>query len=199
MELPKRVFIRSSWRTLLANRLRRPLNVWSDHPTVDLALAGTLVGVHAWVVYQQDSGNVLAWASQGQRLAVYGAGATMITIIAGFIGTAIAQYGSSSGPVVTALRTAHGTAIRRNWLNITRWLLTCTVLCLVAMALDSPKTPRGSEWLFETALAIAVVKFVRLTFLFGLIMSSVDSETNVAESRQVRSRLTPARREDSNH
>jgi hypothetical protein len=172
---------RSSWQTLLARPLQRPLNLWSDHPPVDLVIVGLLMAAHLWLVYGQGHGNVLGWAGQGQRLALYGAGATMITIIAGFVGTAIAQYGSSSGPVVTALRSAHGRAIRRNWLNITRWLLTCTVLCLVAMAVDGDGSPRGSEWIFEFALAISVVKFARLLFLYGLIMSAVDSEANAPD------------------
>jgi hypothetical protein len=165
---------------LWKHRFRRAvvwvMNFWSDHPTFDMLLVVTLIGTHLLIVYRFDSGNVLHWTNQSQRLAVYAAGAGTMSLIAGFTGTAIAQYGSSSGPIVTALRSTHGAAIRRNWLNISAWLLAGTVLCVIAMAIDATKSPRGSEWMFEVALAIAVLKFVRLMFLFGLILSSIDSE-----------------------
>jgi hypothetical protein len=183
--------VRTAVRTLLLDRLQRPLNIWSDHPSVDLLLATAVVGTHVWIVYHEHVGNVLHSDNQGQRLAVYGAGATMVTIIAGFIGTAIAQYGSSSGPIVNALRSTYGKAIRRNWLNITKWLLACTILCLVAMVIDGEKSPRGSEWVFESALAISIVKFVRLMFLFSTIMSAGDNEANLLSQNQNRPSATP--------
>ena len=186
--------VRSEWDTLLLNRFQRPLNVWSDHPAIDLPIAGAVVGAHAWIVYGEHVGNVIHWTNQGQRLALYAAGGTVMALIAGFAGTAIAQYGSSSGPVVTALRSAHGKAIRRNWLNITKWLLVSTILCLAAMAIDGEKSPRGSEWVFETALALSIAKFVRLLFLFGLIMSSVDSEVNTPKNGQKAATAAPSRR-----
>jgi hypothetical protein len=85
---------------------------------------------------------------------------------------------------VTALRSAHGKAIRRNWLNITKWLLAAAVLCLVAMAVDGEKQLHGSEWIFEIALAVSIAKFVRLMFLFSMIMSAGDSEANLLASSQ---------------
>jgi hypothetical protein len=188
------VAVRSNWRTLALGYLRRPLNRWSDYPSVDLLLTATAVSAHAVVVYRLDAGNVLHWANQSQRLGLYAAGAGMMALIAGFTGTAIAQYGSSTGPVVTALRSAHGHAIRKNWLNISKWLLGCTVLCLVAMAIDSPNSPRGSEWVFEAALVISVAKFARLVFLFDLILSSIDSEVQKPGSEHRTTRLTPAKR-----
>lgn len=106
-----------------------------------------------------------------------------MSLIAGFTGTAIAQYGSSSGPVVSALRSAHGAAIRRNWLNISGWLLIGTVLCLIAMSIDTERTPKGSEWVFELALSLAVFKFLRLLFLFKLILSSLDQEVDQPKRR----------------
>jgi uncharacterized membrane protein len=154
----------------------RLMNIWSDWPSSDLLIAAFFVASHLFLVYVVEAGNILHWADQSQRLAVYAAGAGMMSLIAGFTGTAIAQYGSSSGPVVAAIRSAHGTAIRRNWLNISGWLLVGTVLCLVAMSIDTKVSPRGSEWLFEIALTLAILKFVRLIFLFGMILSSLDQE-----------------------
>lgn len=195
MTTRQEITTRLRWRDVVWNSLERPLDVWSDHPMVDMMVGGIVVGTHALVVYTWHAGNVLNWANQAQRLALYAAGAGMMALIAGFAGTAIAQYGSSSGPVVGALRGRHGGAIRRNWLSITKWLLVTTVLCIVAMAIDSTKSPRGSEWVFEAALSLAVVKFVRLVFLFGLILSSIDSGANQGSLDRGRAVLTPIRRQ----
>jgi hypothetical protein len=87
----------------------RLMNTWSDRPSSDLFIAAFLIANHIYLVYVVRVGNILHWADQSQRLAVYAAGAGMMSLIAGFTGTAIAQYGSSSGPVVAAIRSAHGT------------------------------------------------------------------------------------------
>lgn len=186
---------RRTFAELLRRRFRRPLDVWSNHPATDLSLAAILVGIHLYLVYGLDMGNVLHWAKSEQRLALYAAGAGIMALIAGFTGTAIAQYGSSSGPIVNALRSTHGRAIRRNWLNIVKWMFCCGLLCMAAMAIDSQNSPKGSQWIFEAAVAISIVKVIRLLFLFDLIMSSVDGEHE--EGIGVRSVLTPARRRSS--
>ncbi|MDI5937191.1 MULTISPECIES: hypothetical protein [unclassified Micromonospora] len=178
-------------RQLIWEIIRHPGGFWSDHPNVDLALCLLFVGGHAFVVYKLGHGNVLHWADQSQRLAIYSAGAGVMSLIAGFAGTAIAAYGSSSGPVVTALRSAHGEKIRSNWRNLTRYLLTAAVLCLVAMAIDSKTTPRGSQWVFEAALAIAVAKFSRLAFLFDLILTAVDSGAENPRPKRTLTRRNP--------
>lgn len=188
-----RTAIKTKTSQILRNMTDRPGNLWSDHPSIDLVLAGVVVGCHAFIVYQRHVGDVLRWGDQEQRLAVYAAGAGIMALIAGFTGTAIAQYGSSSGPVVTALRSTHGSAIRRNWLNISRWLLFGSVLCIVAMSIDTNSSTRSSQWVFEFALAMAIVKFVRINFLFGLIMSAVDDVPDESDKSR---RLTPLSAEE---
>ncbi|MFI6254557.1 hypothetical protein ACIBCL_00400 [Micromonospora zamorensis] len=181
------------WPAFLRRTFVKFMNVCTDRPTLDLLVVAVIVGGHALLVYRFHTGNVLHWADQSQRLAVYAAGAGMMSLIAGFTGTAIAQYGSSSGPVVSAIRSAHGLAIRRNWLNIAGWLLLGTVLCLVAMSIDTKAGPRGSQWIFEVALGLAILKFFRLLFLFGLILSSLDQGLSEPVSRRRIELKTPPR------
>jgi hypothetical protein len=164
----------SRWLTMTS----KIANGWTDHPLADL-LVLLVVGAHLLSVVIWQRGDVLAWSSTGNRLATYAAGAGAMSLIAGFAGTAIAQYGSSSGPIVNALRGRFSRAIRRNWISITSWLLICAVLCIVAMSIDGEKTnTRGSQWVFEAALAVAVMKFTRLIFLFNLILKTVDADSN---------------------
>lgn len=165
-----------SWSDALHNLRFRLLNRWSNQPGVDIVLAGFAVGVHALLVFQVGIGDVLGWADQTQRLAIYAAGAGMMSLIAGFTGNAIAQYGSSTGPLFSSLRARHGQLVRRTWVGIAAWLLLGTVACIVAMAVDGGLAPRGSQWIFEIALAIACAKFARLAFLFDLMLSTIDSQ-----------------------
>jgi hypothetical protein len=149
------------------------------HPLIDLlAAAATTAGYFTISLLWLPSISVLAIADAQQRLAVYAAGAGIMSLIAGFSGTAIAQYGSSSGPVVEALRIHHGRVIRKNWLSIVRWLLVSAIMCLVAMAIDTKTSPRYSDYIFTLALMLAVCKFVRLGFLFRLIMTAVDAQVS---------------------
>ena len=183
----------AAWLAALRRGFVKLMNAWSDRPTIDLMIVALLLGVHALFVYKFQVGNILHWADQPQRLAVYAAGAGMMSLIAGFTGTAIAQYGSSSGPVVSALRSTHGIAIRRNWLNIAGWLLLGTVLCLVAMSIDTKPSPRGSQWVFEAALGLAIFKIIRLLFLIGLILSSIDQGLDEPLPRRRIGLKTPTR------
>jgi hypothetical protein len=75
------------------------------HPGLDLVTAAVLMASYLMAVKLWPIVSVLAHADTQRRMAVYGTGATVISLIAGFSGTAIAQYGSSSGPIVGGLFT----------------------------------------------------------------------------------------------
>jgi hypothetical protein len=148
----------------------------SDHPLIDVCVSALVVAAHALVVLRYGLGDVLAQADGNQRTDTYAAGAGVSALIGGFTGTAIAQYGSSSGPIITWLRAVHGAKIRRNWLSISRWLMVVAVLCVASMAIDGGSRPNGSNWLFELAFMIAIMKFARLVYLFELIITAVDRQ-----------------------
>lgn len=166
-------------------------------PSLDLVAASVIVCGYVIVVQRYPALAALAQATSDQRLAIYAAGAGVMTLIAGFSGTAIAQYGSSSGPIVATLRRRHGASIRRNWLSIVRWLLASAVACIVGMTIDTPASPRFSDYIFAGALIIAVVKFCRLSFLFRLIMTAVDIGTDSAHETQSAYELGPGVRRES--
>jgi uncharacterized membrane protein YsdA (DUF1294 family) len=158
---------------------------WTDKPLADLLMTLAIVGGHLGVVLLWGHGDVLAWPSTEGRIATYAAGAGVMSLIAGFTGTAIAQYGSSSGPIIDVLRKTFGPKIRRNWINITKWLLGSAVLCIVAMSLDRKNGTFGSQWIFEFALAVAIFKFARLLFLFGLILDITDKQSADSKTKRI--------------
>lgn len=152
-------------------------------PGLDLAVAAVLTVSYLVAMKLWPSLSVLAHAETERRMAIYGTGATVISLIAGFSGTAIAQYGSSSGPIVGALRGKHGMKIRRNWISILRWLLLSAVACIFCIAIDTNYSPRFSDYIFVAAITLAVIKFCRLSYIFRLMMAAADSDSGSGEGK----------------
>jgi hypothetical protein len=150
---------------------------WSDHPATDFIPVCIIVGFHFSVVQGLKHGDFLSWPSTEGRIATYAAGAGVMALIAGFTGTAIAQYGSSSGPIVDALRRSFGETIRRSWASVVTWLLISALLCIIAMSIDRKTGTFGSQWVFEFAMCAGIAKFARLLFLFRLFLNASDRQS----------------------
>ncbi|WP_143168543.1 hypothetical protein [Amycolatopsis australiensis] len=166
----------------------RVLNFWSNHPLVDLAAVVAVFGLHIWIVVKFGIGKMLPWSDSPQRLSVYGAGAGMMSLIAGFAGTAVALYASSSGPMAVRLRKKFARVIRRSWVSILSWLLAGALLCIFAMTIESKDSSNFSQWIFEFSSLIAVTKFARLILLFNMALGVSDSDAAKAD---VKSKKTP--------
>jgi hypothetical protein len=180
----QRIIVKSARWTWGSRLLGRCLDWWGGHPTFDIVLTIIVVGAHWLMVYQGKFGDILAWAGTTGQTATFAAGAGVMSLIAGFAGIGITQYGTSSGEAMDYVRREYGKVIRHNWLDIISWLLISSVLCIIALALDThPKGP--ARWVFEVAFVIALLKFFRLVILFRLIL--------VATDRQASGTLTPPR------
>src|SRR4051812_25139946 len=94
----------ASWRRLLRRFWSAVLDSWSNHPAMDLILAASIISGHLYLVYHFRHGNVLSWADQQQRLAIYAAGAGIMSLIAGFAGNGVTQYGGASGRLIAQIR-----------------------------------------------------------------------------------------------
>lgn len=173
--------VRWAWGS---RQLGRCLDWWGMHPSFDILLTAIVVGSHWAMVYQGKYGDVLAWVGTTGQTATFAAGAGVMSLIAGFAGIGITQYGTSSGEAMDYVRREYGKVVRHNWLDIISWLLISSVLCIVALALDTHS--RGpARWVFEVAFVMALLKFFRLVILFRLIL--------VATDRQASGTLTPPR------
>lgn len=173
----------SAGRNIPGSRTSALGNAWANKTFVDLLAAFVLTGIHLVVALNWGHGNVLSWPSTEGRIATYAAGAGVMALIAGFTGTAIAQYGSSSGNVVNMLRQSFGRMIRKNCQNIMGWLLAGAILCIIAMALDTKRGTYGSQWIFEFAILMGMLKFARLWFLFKLILEATDLQSTQPQRR----------------
>src|ERR1700733_1846740 len=132
----------------------RCLDWWGSHPILDIVLTALIVIVHWAEVYHGKHRDVLAWIGTTGQTATFTAGAGVMSLIAGFAGIGITQYGTTSGDAMDYIRREYGRIVRRNWLNIISWLLICSILCIVALALDT-KSTGPARWVFEIALVLA--------------------------------------------
>lgn len=173
--------VRWTWGTRTVGRV---LDWWGKHPILDIALTVLIVISHWLVVDQGRHGDVLAWIGTDGQTATFSAGAGVMSLIAGFAGIGITQYGTTSGDAMDYIRREYGRIVRRNWLNIISWLLICSILCIIALALDT-KSTGPARWVFEVALVLAIMKFARMVMVFRLIL--------IATDRQASGTLTPPR------
>lgn len=161
-------------------RTSKPLDVTLDfvakHPIIDVAATTIIIGGHWLIVHTYHWSDVFSWSGTTGETAVFAAGAGIISLIAGFAGVGITQYSSLTGEFTNRLRKSQGKSIRRNWLNITAWLLASSMLCVISLAIDT-RSDGPAPWVFETALVISAFKFARLVILFRLILVAADFDS----------------------
>lgn len=152
------------------------LDFIAKHPVIDTAATTIIIGGHWLIVHWYHFGNVFSWSGTAGDTAVFAAGAGIMSLIAGFAGVGITQYSSLTGEITNKLRKFQGKSIRRNWLNITAWLLASSMLCVISLAIDT-RSNGPAPWVFETALVISAFKFARLVILFRLILVAADFDS----------------------
>ncbi|MFI0739151.1 hypothetical protein ACH4PU_13825 [Streptomyces sp. NPDC021100] len=144
---------------------------------MDLVIAGAVVGLHMTTVRITGAGDALGWPGREQRIAVYTTTATVVAVIGSFITAAVTLYAAATGPRMRVLRThpQQGPEFRRNWMSILSATLVVSGLCLLAVVLDiTERDSGGVHWLAEVAVALGVVRAVRLMWLFGKIIIGND-------------------------
>ncbi|SDP11916.1 hypothetical protein SAMN04487788_2191 [Microbacterium testaceum StLB037] len=154
-------------------------DLWLDRIWVDYPLSVAVVAVHLAVVGLWPWLDVLGTASAPDRRAVYSAAAIVVSLLGSFSAVAIGQMSSAKGARADALREAGGPDLAKNWRSIFRTALLCALVALTALLLDPsvppvtnepPLTPVIVRWVFELALVLAVVRFLRLSALFVEVM-----------------------------
>jgi hypothetical protein len=146
-----------------------------EHPTVDYLAAFLLVGSHyvTWSII--GHGDVIGWIQPGNRHDLYGFGGAIIAIIFGFSATAISHYATAAGGRANQIKRRVGSSLRRQWMGTLFTPGLASAACLLAMALDLGGTGSPvARWIFELALALALLKFIRTMFLFQAMLDVTD-------------------------
>jgi hypothetical protein len=158
------------------SRLSGVTDWWSEATWIDYGLAFLIVGAHVLIVEQTGHGDWLRWSDSAQRLTVYGTGAVVISIIGALSTIAVAVYLAAGGERARAVRLHYPSALRRNWRALIIATGLTAGLCLVAQALDTGKDPRSARFVFEFAMVVASLRFIRLVWLFNAMIRIADRD-----------------------
>jgi hypothetical protein len=156
--------------------LDRLIGYWSDSPWLDYLSSLSVVGTHLLVIIYFNHGDILSWSSLDQRIAIYGSGAAIVSIIGGLSAIAITVYVAADGVRARAVRAYYHMELRANWRALFVGVGLSAGACLVAQVLDSDKDPLSSRVLFEMAMTFAVCRFLRLVWLFDALVGVSDQD-----------------------
>jgi hypothetical protein len=152
------------------------LDWWSEATWIDYVLTAAIVGIHILVITKTGHGDWLKWISSGQRVTIYGTGATIVSIIGGLSAVAVSVYLAAAGERARAVRRYYSVPLRRNWLALLSATVISAGLCLVAQALDVGKDPHSARFIFEFAMALATFRFIRLIWIFNAMVTIADKD-----------------------
>jgi hypothetical protein len=149
---------------------------WSEATWVDYAVTAVLVAAYFGATKLAHGGDQLLSISADQRLAVYGTGATIVSIVGGLSVIAITIYVTANGERVRAVRASYGKGMRRNWRALFVGLGLSALSCLVAQVIDGQHDPLSSRILFVAAMIFAILRFIRLLWLFDALIGVMDKD-----------------------
>src|ERR1700722_15348200 len=92
-----------------ARRLEGCLDWWGKHTFLDIVLTAIAVIAHWAIIYHGGHGDFLAWIGTTGQVATFAAGAGVMSLIAGFAGVGITQYGTAPGEAMDYVRREYGT------------------------------------------------------------------------------------------
>jgi hypothetical protein len=154
----------------------KTVDFWSEATWADYAATALMVGPYFAVTRIIHKGDWLRTISPDQKLAVYGTGATIVSIVGGLSVIAITIYITISGDRARAVRANHTRNLRRNWRALFVGLGLSALSCLAAQAIDVPHDPLSSRVLFVAAMVFAAWRFLRLLWLFDALVGVLDSD-----------------------
>jgi hypothetical protein len=156
--------------------IRQALDWASEHPQVDAWVAGIAVTIHTTAVMVTGHWDVLGWLKLDQLQKVIASGAGIVSVLGGLTSISFAVYQSADGRRATAVRQSHGKQLRANW----RWALAATalaaILCLTALVIVRPEGGHWARFVFEGAIFLWAISYVRLLWLFDALIGVRDED-----------------------
>jgi hypothetical protein len=155
---------------------RDPFGWCSEHPAFDFVIAAAVVGAHVAVVATTNHGDWLRWVPLTQRQATYASGAGVVTLLGTVAAIGLAIYHATTGERAKAVRGQYGDEMRRNWRAILVSTGLSGLICLAAIGANSTADVASTRFWFEFAIALWVVRYVRLVWLFGSVLGVRDMD-----------------------
>ncbi|MEV0714044.1 hypothetical protein [Asanoa sp. NPDC050611] len=149
---------------------------FSDHPSIDFVVAAVVVGAHALTIQIIHAGDFLLWLGPERRADLYSQTAAVVASLGGLSAIGLAIYQSASGDRSKAVRVLYGSELRRNWRCLLVMAGVSSGLALLAMSLDRGTDVVRARFVFEFAVALAIIRYVRLIWVFDGILALADKD-----------------------
>ncbi|MEU4834109.1 hypothetical protein [Streptosporangium sp. NPDC023615] len=174
-------------------RALHPRDLLIEHPIIDVAIAAALIGSHLTVVLKYEHGDVIGWIKAENRHELYGIGAAVIAIIFGFAAAAVSHYATASGSRAHHAKAEFGAILRRQWMGTLVLPGLSAFACLLALALDLAEGggPTIARWIFESAVILSLIKFIRAMYLFQVMLDVTDLD-GIDQGRVPAPNISPA-------
>jgi hypothetical protein len=169
---------------IVQSLVARLVDLWSEQTWMDYAATAIVVTPYFLVTKFVRHSDWLRSISADQRLAIYGTGATIISIIGGLSAVAITIYVAADGGRARAVRESKNRYLRRNWRALFVGLGVSSLACLAAQAIDAPHDLLSSRIVFVAAMIFAIWRFIRLVWLFDAIIGIADRD--LTDSKRIK-------------
>ena len=154
------------------------VDAWSQATWIDYVATAVVVAPYFTATALIGHGDWLRWISADQRLAIYGTGATIISIFGGLCAVAVTIYITVDGERARAVRASYNRDLRRNWRSLFIGLGLSALACLAAQAVDLRHDSMSSRIIFVAAMVFAIWRFVRLIWLFDAMIGIADQDVS---------------------
>ena len=149
---------------------------FSEHPAIDFVGAVVIVGAHLAIVMWGQVGDFLIWLESDRRADLYSGSAAVVATLGGLAAIGLAIYQSGNGDRTKAIRILYGRELRKNWRSLLVMAGVSAGLAFLAMSLDHDGDPLKARFIYEGAIALAIVRFTRLVWIFDRILAIADQD-----------------------
>lgn len=151
-------------------------NIWSETPGLDWLVAVLILVVHAGWWKAGGMPALFEGPTLDRRKDVYTTTASVAALVGGFATAAIAQYASSRGETIQAMRQRFGPSLRRNWSSILSSMLGIAGGCIILLLIDRGPKPGATAWAAEGLLLLGSLRSMRLVWLFNALIGVTDRD-----------------------
>lgn len=147
---------------------------WLNARWLDLLIPLAVVILHGIALKVWGDPKVILEIPAAKRVSLYSSSAMVISLTGTLGSLSVGQYLSGRGDRVMALKRALGPAVGNVWRTTFLGSAGAAVMVLIAIGLDSVKSPGiWGPLLFEFAALVGLLTFLRLVLLFSRVIGLV--------------------------
>lgn len=149
----------------------RAWSSWLSHVGADWWITVTVVGGHVAAANFLDVPSLLDGVPLGDRPSLYTATALVVTLTGTLGSTAVGQYMSGRGDRMAHLKRLFPGQLARTWQAVFLGSFLSAGMLVAAYVMDArTPPPHVGAWLFEAAILLTALRYVRLSMLFASVI-----------------------------